>query len=361
MWLDRLLDPFRGKAITIPPLDGALKPNTALDEAPLLANVERPDNLVVADGRLVFSSGPRLLALTPDGRLEELAVFDHPVTALAAFADGGLVIGLDDGAIVFRGGAHHGCTLPGIGPGRLACPVAISVMNATTIVVAQGSARHRPSDWVVDLMEKNATGSVWRFDLEDGSATALGENLAFPNGLLIEADRSVVVAESWRHRLVRLAADGRGRVEPVLSKLAGYPARLAPATGGGAWLALFAPRNRLIEFVLSEDAYRADMIRDVERDYWIAPALSSGRSFLEPLQCGGVRTMGIHKPWAPSRSYGLVVRLDAALAPVASWHSRADGARHGVTAIVEHEGRLIVASKGGDALVAIAPETETAR
>ena len=45
--------------------------------------------------------------------------------------------------------------------------------------------------------------------------------------------------------------------------------------------------------------------------------------------------MGIHKPWAPSRSYGLVVRLDAAMRPVASFHSRANGHRHGVTSAIE--------------------------
>ena len=45
--------------------------------------------------------------------------------------------------------------------------------------------------------------------------------------------------------------------------------------------------------------------------------------------------MGIHKPWSPSRSYGLVVKLDAQLRPVASFHSRANGRRHGVTAVAE--------------------------
>ena len=31
--LDPILDLLRGKAVTIPPMDGALKPNTALDDA----------------------------------------------------------------------------------------------------------------------------------------------------------------------------------------------------------------------------------------------------------------------------------------------------------------------------------------
>jgi hypothetical protein len=125
------------------------------------------------------------------------------------------------------------------------------------------------------------------------------------------------------------------------------------AGDGGAWLALFAPRNRLIEFILLENAYRADMMRDVPREYWIAPVLSPQSSFLEPLQSGGVKTMGVHKPWSPSRSYGLAVKLDAKLRPQAGYHSRANGRRHGVTAVTEFGGRVLAASKGGDAILNI--------
>jgi len=152
---------------------------------------------------------------------------------------------------------------------------------------------------------------------------------------------------------VRVPASG-GAPVPGLARLPGYPARLAPAADGGAWLCLFAPRNRLIEFVLQEDAYRADMMRDVARPHWIAPALSSGSSFLEPLQCGGVKTMGIHKPWSPSRSYGLLVRLDRNMRPVASFHSRANGRRHGITGVIERDGRVLVAAKGGNAILSLA-------
>ena len=74
----------------------------------------------------------------------------------------------------------------------------------------------------------------------------------------------------------------------LLTKLPGYPARLSPASDGGAWLALFAPRNRLIEFILLEHEYRSAMMREIDRPYWIAPALSSGDTFLEPLQAGPV-------------------------------------------------------------------------
>lgn len=341
--LGRLLDPFRGRAITTPPLDGALKPNNALDEAAVVAAVDAPDDLVVAGGRLFCSSGPRLLSL-PDAAIVE--TFDAPISAMAALPDGGLAVALDDGRILFRGGARDGQVIPHVGPDRLVCPTAL-VADGAALLVAQGSARRRPSDWVVDLMEKGAGGSVWR--IEGETQTLLNTGLAWPAGLLVDG-RGVLVAEAWRHRILRLEG---GKPKPVLAKLAGYPGRLAPAAGGGAWLALFAPRNRLIEFVLGEDAYRIDMMRTVDPAYWIAPALRSGDSFLEPLQCGGVRTMGVSKPWAPSRSYGLVVRLDTSWQPVASLHSRAAGGRHGVTSVVEHDGMLRVAAKGGDAVLAI--------
>ena len=45
MIFDRLLDIFRGKAVTIPPLDGAFRPNTALDERRGRCVRRAPDNL----------------------------------------------------------------------------------------------------------------------------------------------------------------------------------------------------------------------------------------------------------------------------------------------------------------------------
>ena len=75
------------------------------------------------------------------------------------------------------------------------------------------------------------------------------------------------------------------------------------------WLALFAPRSQLVEFVLTEDRYRRRMIDEIDADYWVAPSLRSGATPLEPTQQGGVKQLGVIKPWSPSRSYGLIARL----------------------------------------------------
>ncbi len=344
MILDPLLDLLRGKAITVPPMDGALRPNTALDEAEVLLEAEQPDNLCFDGSRILFSSGRRVLALPSSKAAAPQVVAEHdvPISALAASPAGSVATALDDGRLLI-----DGRELPR--PEGLGSATALAFADPATLLLCQGSARHPASDWVLDLMEKNATGSLWRIELASGRASRLAGNLAFPYGVMARAD-GIVLAESWRHRLLGLPAAG-GPVRELAAKLPGYPARLAPAADGGAWLCLFAPRNRLIEFVLGEDDYRGEMMREVPREHWIAPALSSGRSFLEPLQCGAVRTMGIHKPWSPTRSYGLVLRLDPALRPVASLHSRANGARHGVTSVLEAGGRVLAAAKGGGAIL----------
>ena len=108
----------------------------------------------------------------------------------------------------------------------------------------------------------------------------------------------------------------------------------------------FVARSLLIEFVLREPAYRKRMMAEIEPEYWIAPRLRSGLSFKEPLQGAHIKTMGVIKPWAPPRSYGLVVRLDDSGAPRYSLHSRVDGINHGVVAAVEVAGALYMIAKG---------------
>ncbi|MBZ9742958.1 MULTISPECIES: SMP-30/gluconolactonase/LRE family protein [unclassified Mesorhizobium] len=344
MILDPVLDLFRGKAVTIPPLDGAFRPNTRLDDAPVFVELTEPDNLLVADGRLLASSGNAIHAIAAGTEPKLVETFPSPITALALSPSGELTVGLETGKLLISG---KEISLPA----GVSCITALAYAEDGTLWLANGSAEHAPSQWAADLMKKGASGSLWERDAAGGEFRRLAGDIAFPYGLhALGGD--VLVSESWRHQLVRF--DGTiGNRSTVLTHLPGYPARLAPAADGGAWLTLFAPRNRLIEFVLQETHYRQDMIGQVPPAYWIAPALASNRSFLEPLQCGGIRTMGIHKPWSPSRSYGLVVRLDQNMQPQFSLHSRANGTRHGICSVAEWDGRLLIASKGGDCVLAV--------
>jgi hypothetical protein len=83
----------------------------------------------------------------------------------------------------------------------------------------------------------------------------------------------------------------------------------------------------------------------------VAPKLKSGRSYYEPLQGGGVKHLGLLKPWAPTMSFGMCVWLDAGFQPRFSLQSRADGKTHGTTSVVEHGGAAVVAARGDGIVV----------
>ena len=347
MIIDPLLDFFRGQAVTIPPMDGALRPNTALDEADIVKSCEEPDNIVSVAGKLIYSSGSEIFGMSGD---KPIASFDSDITALAVDPSGVIAVGLNAGGIVF-----HKSKIPPLD--GFNCPTALAFDGANDLYICNGSDTHGASEWAADLMQKNASGSLWHVSLDSGERRCLAKNLAFPYGLVVDAANSRVIAsEAWRHRLVSISMQG-GMPKPILAKLAGYPARITRKSSGGFILCLFAPRNRLIEFVLQEDDYRNAMLDEIDSRYWIAPSLSASRSFLEPLQSGSVKTMGIHKPWSPSRSYGLIVELDNNFLPVTSYHSRANGTRHGITSAIEHEGKIVATSRGGNLILRVTPET----
>ena len=67
---------------------------------------------------------------------------------------------------------------------------------------------------------------------------------------------------------------------------------------------------------------------------------------LEPMQGGSIRALGIQKPWAPPRSYGLLARIDDDGEAVESLHSRVGGRFHGVTGACDARQGLVIVSKG---------------
>jgi hypothetical protein len=346
----RVLDKWLGRgeaSITTPPMDGAFRPNDLLDATAPDLETPAPDDLAVTSQGLVVSSGRSLLCVHNPGDAP-VASFDVEIGALAGLPDGGAAVALVDGRIAFVGGQYAGQTIAA--KAEFGCITALTATQDGALLVANGSATHGSVDWKRDLMEKDASGSVWRVDPASGAATQLAAHLAYPNGLLDEGD-SFVVSESWRCALTRISRSGSGRAEPVLEGLPAYPCRMSRSANGVVWLALFAPRSQLVEFVLSEDSYRRRMIDEIDPDFWVAPCLRSGASPLEPIQQGGVKQLGVMKPWSPTRSYGLIARLDGAYRPTFSYHSRSNGRRHGVTSCLESGGRVYFIAKG-DGIVA---------
>ncbi len=356
--LRRAFDRFAGGrgdfSITVPVMDGALKPNDYLERAASLAAVEDADNLVIVGEELLTSSGSRVLRLGAGGQRSVHSEHGAPISCLAASKGGALAIGLDGLGVKIVGGRHDGARVDRFEGSILGCPTAALFLDEDVLVVCNGSTDFPAIRWNYDLVHLGRSGSVARIDLSTGDTLVLAAGLHFPAGVCAREDTGdLLITEAWRHRLVALDTDCPSEPREILAELPAYPARICRSAAGGYWLSFFAARSQLQEFVLREQRFRRRMIAEVDPAFWIAPALSSGRSFKEPLQAGGVIRLGIHKPWAPTRSYGLVARLGADLEPLWAAHSRADGRRHGITSLAEIDGDLIMTSKGKGEVIRI--------
>jgi hypothetical protein len=338
---DRLLG--RGDAtITVPSFDGALKPNQILERAETLAEFDAPEDLA-SDGKLLYVADGVAIRRVEGTAVTEVRRFDRAITALCCLPDGGIAVALDGREVqVF---AQPSASTPSA---TFSDPT-VNAINALApgprgmLIATDGSSARPYGQWVHDLMERGRSGRALVLDIASGRARAIASNLQYAFGACAAGD-DVLVSESWRHRLVAIAPDGRQRA--VLDNLPVYPSRLSPVAAGGFWLTAFAARTQLVEFVLRENAYRCRMMAEIDPEYWIAPKLKSGQSFLEPMQGAHIKTMGVVKPWAPPRSYGLVIRLNADGVPLYALHSRVDGVNHGVVAAVELDGALYALAKG---------------
>jgi hypothetical protein len=344
---DRVLG--RGSAaITVPVMDGTLRPNRVLDQASVVAQLVGIDDLA-SDGRTLWASAGPVLWTRLGGNLTEARRFDAEITAIAVSAGGRLAVALaGERVVLFDVDGRPSSELKTLQGRALRGVNALAWDGEAALLLTEGSMQHAPAAWCRDLMTLGRGGRVARW-VPGSDAQVLLQQLGYAFGVL-PAHGGVLVAESWRHRVLEV---GIGGMKPLLAELPGYPSRLARAAGGGFWLTCFVCRSQLVEFVLREPAYRRRMVAEIDPRHWIAPALSSGHDFLEPLQGAGVKQMGVLKPWAPPRSYGLVLRVADDGRILRSLHSQVDGRHHGITAVVEHDGALYVASKGSGRLLQV--------
>ncbi|XAT60647.1 hypothetical protein GN278_07390 [Rhodobacteraceae bacterium Araon29] len=341
-------------AILMPVMDGPMKPNEKLDAAERIVEVPEIDNLTVGLDELWATSGDQLGRVDASG-FRPVRQFTSEISSLAYWSENRLAIGLNEGIVLIFDSGKDDVTEQI----DVFCPTALLFWDKTHLIIACGSKHFAPSAWQADLMSKGSSGSILIWETGGGVPKVLLSRLAYPAGLIGVNDNRLIFTEAWQHRLCALSNPNsqkskKNGVETILSRLPGYPGALTLNADGSVWLAIFAPRNQLVEFVLNDKEYRTRMMRDIEKPFWVAPTLRGGRSFHEPMQWGAVKQLGVLKPWAPVFSYGLAVRLNEEFQPIESLHSRADGNVHGVTSIVEqaeNNGESIFAAAKGDGVL----------
>lgn len=352
--VDGFLRPSRAEDRSIPVLDGGLSPNDALDGFAQLTATDdlEPDDVVAVGDRVLVSSGARVQLLGPGGAGPvSTHEFDLPVGAMASDGLTTAYVCLVGGPVcAVSVGTDGAMTVgPGVGP-VLACPTD-AVLHEGRLFVSEGSEVNDPDEWRRDLMTKGRTGRVVEVAV-DGSGAAprvVVGALGWAGGVALDpADPSaLLVTESWLHRVVRTSITGGGRPAQVGRLLPGYPARLVATPAGHVLVTFLSLRTHLVEFVLREDDYRAEMVRTIHPDFWISPTLRLDGERWEPLQIGSMKHLNITKPWAPPRAYGLVAEMSPDGTFTRSWHARVGSPRSGVTGAAISGDRLVVACRGG--------------
>lgn len=319
-------------------LEGVLGPNGRLDAVEGM-RVEAPDAVCVStDGRLLFSSGKRVMALRAWGREPEtFAAFAASVTALSQSPGGLVAVGLAGGGVAVldaSGKSIDGWLLPG---GRLASVADCAFNSEDELLLVDcgyGANDHVLAQAAWDDEARGQLVALRR----SGETRIITPGLHSPMGVAFDAQGGALVSLLERASIV----DASGKVRQ--SGYPGYLGRLRKTPTGYA-LACLSRRDPLIEFLKTERGFIAEMKAKIAPRHWIAPRANPEFSHDFPIELGATRLFGEVKPWAPSFSYGLLIEMDEGLMPVSSAQSRANGLRHAICDVTAWNGDLIAVSK----------------
>jgi hypothetical protein len=329
------------------PMDMGLRPNSLLDEARDLLTGERPpvDDVTFSDGEIWVSAQTTVFRLEA-GLLHPVAELGGRVGPLIPCVDG--VIAAVEGRGIVRV-SDDAITDVCNDPVVLHGVTDLEVIDDDEYLVAVGARHVSEGGWGAALLAGDRSGYLTR--VLRGRASIVADGLAWPSGVSIDVSDHVLLSLSFDHRIERRPLGALGhRGEGVLDNLPMYPGRIGREPAGW-WVAAPYVRNRVSELFLDEPGFCSEMQAEIAPAEWPIPQLRSDNPYTSPMQTGQLRVLGVVKPWAPPRSYGLAFHFDQSGMISKSYHSRTDGHCHGVTGIAEHQGAVIAAVQGARALV----------
>ena len=270
------VDPVAWQAPGAPGYGGPFTRNErlkAMETLPIGDN-HGPETVALdAEGRIYASTHEgRIVRLRADGSGPENWVttggrplgirFDHAGNLVVADAFRGLLRIAPDGAVTVLATVADGKPILYANSVDVAADGKIYFSDASTKFGARQWGGTYPAS-LLDILEHGGHGRLLVYDPGAKKATSLVTRLNFANGVAIAHDQSyVLVSETGTYRVLRhwIAGPGRGRTEPLIENLPGFPDNLSTGLGGRFWLALISPRNRLVD-QLSDAPFARTMIQ----------------------------------------------------------------------------------------------------
>jgi len=116
----------------------------------------------------------------------------------------------------------------------------------------------------LDIIEHGGHGRLLEWDPRTREVRVVASGLNFANGVALTADaRAVLMTETGAYRIVRVEVQGpdRGKVTPLLENLPGFPDNISRDAEGRFWVALFAPRKKILDQLAGSPALRKVIVR----------------------------------------------------------------------------------------------------
>lgn len=132
------------------------------------------------------------------------------------------------------------------------------------IYFSDASHRFGMDELMHDFFEHAGTGRLLRHDPVTGTTETLVDGLYFANGIAVGPDGDyVLVTETGRYQVTRYWLKGpqAGTTDVFIDNLPGFPDNISYDDEGRFWLALYAPRDPLLDRILPQPWARKILFR----------------------------------------------------------------------------------------------------
>ena len=250
------IEPVSWTAHPAPPLEGDFAPNRLLQGMELFPtpNTHGPEDVAVdADGRVyVGVDEGQILRYSPDGANVEVWAntggrplgldFDNDGNLIVADAFKGLLSIDPEGTITVL------CTEAGYHPFRFTNDVDVDSQNVAWF--SDTSYKWTQHEVMNEALESAPNGRLVKYDINTGKCEVVLSELHFANGVAVSPDETyVLVNETMRYGIKKVFIRGpkEGQVEVFVNNLPGFPDGISTGADGIFWLAIYAPRNALLD------------------------------------------------------------------------------------------------------------------